>query len=97
MFKVNAKSLRHTFNNLKGHLNNGYNHVKNIAHHIDHGVGIAKQVYKVLEPAIREYAGSNNIGHHAMKAISGYESIRNKALDVNNTLSNVGHKLNGII
>ena len=95
--KISGKSIRHTFNNLKGHLNNGYNHVKNIAHHIDHGVGIAKQVYKVLEPVIKSYTGNDNISNQAMKALSGYESIRNKAVDANNTISNVGHKLGGLI
>ena len=94
--KISGKSIRHTFNNLEGHLNNGYNHVKHIAHHIDHGVGIAKQVYKVLEPVIKEYTG-NSFGNHAMKALSGYESIRNKAVEANNTVSKVGHKLGGLI
>ena len=57
---------------------------------------MAKQVYKVLEPVIKSYSG-NSFGNHAMKALSGYESIRNKAVEANNTISNVGHKLGELI
>jgi hypothetical protein len=32
-----------------------------------------------------------------MKAISGYESIRNKVSEANNHVSNIGHKLGGLV
>ena len=76
---------------------NGYHHMKNIAGHIEHGVHIAKQVYSVLEPVIRHVAGNNNIHHNAMRAISGYESIRNKVADADHHVLNIGHKLGGIL
>ena len=95
--KFSHLSFRRTLQNVKHHLGNGYNHVKNIAHHIDHGVQIAKQVYSVLEPTIRQVAGHNPVHHHAMKAISGYESIRNKVVEGNHHVANIGHKLGGLV
>ena len=46
---------------------------------------------------IREYAGNNNVGHHAIKAISGYENLRNQAMEVNHHVANIGSKLSGLI
>ncbi len=95
--KFNKQMFHRTLQNVKTHIGNGYNHLKNIAGTIDHGVHIAKQVYSVLEPVIRHAAGNNHIHNHAMKAISGYENIRNKVADANHHVANVGHKLSGIV
>ena len=71
--------------------------MKHIAHHIDHGFSVAKQVYRVLEPAINVYAGNHNIGNNVMKAISGYENLRNQAMEANHHVTTIGHKLSGLI
>ena len=97
MHKFNAHVFHRTMQNVKRHLGAGYQHLKNVAGHIDHGVHIAKQVYSVVEPVIRHYTGNNHIHHHAMKAISGYESIRNKVYEANDHVSNIGHKLGGLV
>lgn len=97
MFKFNKHVFKRTMSNLKHHIGNSYNHVKHIAGHIDHGVSVAKEVYKVLEPVIREYSGNNHLHHHAMKAISGYENLRNQAMEANHHVSTVGHKLSGLV
>ena len=94
--KFNKHVFQRTMQNVKGHIGNGYHHLKKIAGNIEHGVHIAKQVYSVLEPVIRHAAG-NNIHHNAMKAISGYESIRNKVAEADHHVSNIGHKLGGIL
>ena len=95
--KFNKHVFRRTLSNIKHHIGNGYHQVKNLAHNIDHGFSIAKQVYRVLEPAINAYAGNNNIGNNVMKAISGYEDLRNKAMEANHHIATVGHKLSGLI
>jgi len=67
--------------------------MKNIAHNIDYGVSVAKDVYRILEPVIKEYAGHNHGLHgHAMKAMTGYENLRNQAMEAHNHVSNVGQK-----
>ena len=78
--KFNKHQFRQTINNLKHHLGRGYHHVKNIAGHIDHSFHVAKEAYRILEPVIRDYAShhsANVVNNHAMKAISGYEHIKN--------------------
>ena len=95
--KFNKNVFKRTMSNIKHHIGNGYSHVKNIAHHIDHGFSVAKEIYKVLEPVIEEYSGNNHIHSHAMKAISGYENLRNQAMEAHHHLSQVGHKLAGIV
>ena len=96
--KFSPHHFRHTMNNLKNHLNRGYHHVKHFAHNIDYGVSVAKDIYKVLEPVLREYNPHHgHIHNHALKALSGYESLRNNVLDVNHHAVTVGSKISGLI
>lgn len=96
--KFSKTQFQRTFSNLKNHAIHGYHHIKNIAHNIDYGVSVAKDVYRILEPVIKEYAGHNNNLHgHAMKAITGYETLRNQAMEAHSHVSNVGQKLSGLV
>jgi hypothetical protein len=95
--KFSHHSFRRTLQNVKTHLGNGYNHLKKIANHIDNGFQVAKHVYSVLEPHLRHVAGNNNLHGHAMKAIHGYENIRNKVMDGNQRVEEIGHKLRGLV
>ena len=54
--KFNHHVFRRTIQNVKSHIGHGYHQVKNLAHHIDHGFSVAKQIYRVLEPAITAIA-----------------------------------------
>ena len=80
MEKFNLQMFHRTMRNVKSHIGNGYNHLKNIAHTVNHGFNIAKQAYAIVEPVIRHMAGNNHIHHHAMKAIGGYENLRNQVV-----------------
>ena len=95
--KFNKHVFHRTMQNVKNHIGNGYNAIKHIAHHFDHGVRVAKQIYAVVEPVIRQVAGNNNLHHHAMKAIAGYENIRNKVAEADHHVVNMGHKLKGLV
>ena len=97
MEKFNKNILHRTLKNVKSHIGNGYNHLKHIAHSIDHGFKIAKQAYSIVEPIIRQYAGNNNMHTNVMKTISGYESLRNKVVEANHQVEHSGHKLSGLI
>ena len=96
--KITHQSIQNTLRNVKNHIGNAYHHVKNVAHHVNKGFHIAKHIYRAVEPAIREFVPQHHdtIHGHAMQAISGYDNIRNKALDVNHHASNIGHKLGGL-
>jgi hypothetical protein len=97
--KVNRHSIQRTLRNVKSGFQNGWNHVKNIAGHIDNTVHVAKHIYRALEPAIKELVPQHHqhIQHHAIKALNGYESLREKALDAGHHVSNVSHKLSGLL
>jgi len=96
--KFNHHHFRNTVNNLKHHIQRGYHHVKHVAHQIDYGVHVAKDVYKIIEPLLKEYHPHHgHIHHHAVKALSGYENLRNQALEVNHHVNTISHKLSGLV
>ena len=96
--KFNKHYFKHTLGNLKHHVQRGYHHLKQIGHNIDYGVHVAKDIYKILEPVIKEYhPGHHQLHNHAIKALSGYESLRNNVLDANHHATTVGSKLSGLI
>ena len=98
MEKFNQHVFHRTLRNVKNHIGNGYQHLKRIAHGIDHGINIAKQVYAAVEPVIRHVAGSNNnFHHHAMRALGGYENMRNQVAEANHHVANAGHRLGGLV
>ena len=97
MEKFNLHVFHRTMRNVKNHIGNGYQHLKRIAHHIDHGVNIAKQAYKIIEPVIRHVAGNDNFHSHAMKALGGYENMRNQVAEANHHVANAGHRLGGVV
>ena len=97
MEKFNSHVFHRTLRNLKHHIGNGYKHLEMIAHNIDHGVNIAKQVYAAVEPVIRHVAGNDNFHHHAMKALGGYENMRHQVAEANHHVANVGHRLGGLV
>ena len=97
MEKFNTHVFHRTLRNVKHHIGNGYQHLKRIAHTIDHGFNIAKQAYAIVEPVIRHVAGNNHIHHHAMKAIGGYENMRNQVAEANHDVANAGHRLGGLV
>ena len=95
--KFNKHVFQRTISNLKHTIGMRYQHAKHIAHQVDHGFSVAKEIYKVLEPVIREYSGNNHLHNHAMKAISVYENLRNQAMEANHHVSTVGNKLSGLV
>ena len=97
MEKFSNHIFNRTMRNVKNHIGNSYNHMKRIASHIDHGFSLAKQTYSIVEPLIRHVAGNNHIHHHAMKAIGGYENLRNQVVEANHHVVNAGSKLGGLV
>jgi hypothetical protein len=97
MQKFNSHVFHMTLRNVKNHIGNGYHQLKRIAHGIDHGINIAKQAYAAVEPIIRHVAGNDNFHHHAMKALGGYENMRNQVAEANHHVANAGHRLGGLV
>ena len=89
----------HILTNAKSHLHHGYHKTKRILGQIDRSVSNAKILYSVVEPIIRELAGSHHhkIHRHVMNGMSGYEKIRKDIIDghdeVMHHVNHVGKKL----
>ena len=84
--KITRRDVAHDFNKAKNFLGNAYHHTRNFLGDVDNGV--------------RESYGVNPANKHVMKALSGYDTIRNNVMehhdrvinDVNNVRNNLVKK-----
>ena len=93
--KINKHSIAQAFGKLKRHVGNRYQKTKHFLGQVDQGIHMAKKVYGALAPVIDHYSGGS-ANKHIMKAIGGYEHLRNKVMDTHDTAVNnvnqvVGH------
>ena len=95
--KITKQHMQNAFNKKKGFLGHAYNHTKGFLHTVDHGFRTAKHIYHAVAPLVDKYANnhSNQIHHHVNQAISGYEDIRNKAIEGDNDFQEVKRKIKG--
>jgi len=97
--KLTKDRLGHILRNAKSHLHHGYHQTKHILGQIDRGVSNAKKLYAIVEPIVRELAGSHHhkIHRHVMNGMSGYEKIRKGIIEghdeVIHHVNHVGKKL----
>ena len=89
--------LKTGFGNVKSFLGNAYNTTKKTLGSMDHNFGDAKKIYGAIQPAIQDLAPQQLQGGLAsmhggfMKAVQGYENIRNKIDDAENqAVSKIG-------
>ena len=85
--------LKQHFGNIKHHLGQTYHKTKHFLGQVDNGVRIAKKVYGVLAPVIDHFGGGAT-NKHVMKAIGGYDTLRNKIMDTHET---VHHNVNQVV
>ena len=93
--KLSRESVHRAFGNLKHHVGQTYHRTKHFLGQVDHGVQIAKKIYGAVAPVLEHYGGGG-ANKHIMKAIGGYEHLRNKVMDTHETAANnvnqvVGH------
>ena len=89
--KLNRHSIRRAYNNSKRYLGNAYHHTKGQLGDIDSGVGTAKQIYSIAQPLISSLMNQKDFekgNTHVIKALSGYEDIRNTVMDTHETAQN---------
>ena len=89
--------LRTGFGNVKNFLGNAYNTTKKTLGSLDSMFGDMKKIYGAVQPAIRDLApqqmrgGLAKLDSAVMKGVQGYEGIRNKIDDAEQTMiSKVG-------
>ena len=80
--------FKHHMGNIKHHLGQTYHKTKHFLGQVDNGIRVAKKIYGVVAPVIDHFSGgaTQNAHKHVMKAIGGYESLRNKVMDTNETV-----------
>jgi hypothetical protein len=90
--KLTKESFNRVANNAKTFLGSAYKKTKNILDSVDHGAKIFKTVYSAIHPYLEKY-GQNHLNTNIKKAITGYDTIRNKIENVDNEILNVKNDL----
>ena len=86
--------LRTGFGNVKNFLGNAYNTTKKTLGSLDSMFGDMKKIYGAVQPAIKDLApqqmqgGLAKLDSAVMKGVQGYEGIRNKIDDAEQTMVN---------
>ena len=80
--------FKHHMGNIKHHLGQTYHKTKHFLGQVDNGIRVAKKIYGVVAPVIDHFSGgaTQNAHKHVMKAIGGYEQLRNKVMDTDATV-----------
>ena len=97
--KITRRDVAHHFNKAKTFLGNAYHHTRNFLGDVDNGVRTLKHIYGAVAPVLESY-GVNPANKHVMKALNGYDTIRNNVMehhdrvinDVNNERNNLVKK-----
>jgi hypothetical protein len=97
--KISRRDVAHHLNRAKNFLGSAYHQTRNFLGDVDHGVRTFKQIYGALAPVLESY-GVNPANKHVMKALNGYDNIRNNVMenhdrvinDVNNIKNNLVKK-----
>ena len=95
--------LKTGFGNVKNFLGNAYNTTKKTLGSMDQIFGDAKKIYGAIQPAIQDLApqqlqgGLASMHGGVMKAVQGYENIRNKVDDAEHqAVSKVGEVMSKV-
>ena len=92
--KLTHQSFARGFQNLKHHITSGYHHTKNFLGNVDNAYKTAKKVYSIVAPHL-EHFGAGGVNKHVIKAIGGYENVRNKVADAQDTIAHHVGKVHG--
>ena len=79
--KVTKQQVHHHFNRAKDFLGKAYHQTKSFLGNIDDGVRTFKNIYGVVAPVLDSYGLNTGKNSHVMKALSGYDNIRNNVIE----------------
>ena len=96
--RYSAQGLGHVARQIRHHVGNAYNRVRDFAHKVDTGVHLASKVYAAVAPAIRDFAPQ--VEKRASKAVthakSSYDSLKGDVVDVHSRGEAHGKRLKGV-
>ena len=94
--KISHHQVAHHFSKAKQLLGSAYHQTKNFLGNVDHGIRTFKHIYGAVAPVLESY-GVNPANKHVMKALTGYDNIRNSVMEnhdkVLNDINTVKHEL----
>jgi hypothetical protein len=86
--KITKQQVSHHFNRAKDFLGKAYNQTKNFLGDVDSGVKTFKNIYSVVAPVLDSYGLNASKNTHVMKALSGYDDIRNNIIEKHDRVVN---------
>ena len=85
--KFTQQAFANSFRNLKQNAISTYHHGKRWFNQFNNAYTTAKKVYSLAAPAIENLGGSQ-LNKNVIKAMGGYEQMRNKVMDTRDTVFN---------
>ena len=96
--RYSAQGFGHVARQIRHHVGNAYNQVRNFAHKVDSGVHLASKVYAAVAPAIRDFAPE--VEKQATKSVaqakSSYDSLKGDVVDVHSRAETHAKRLKGL-
>jgi hypothetical protein len=80
--------VSHHFNRAKDFLGKAYNQTKSFLGDVDSGVKTFKNIYGVVAPILDSYGLNASKNTHVIKALSGYDDIRNNIIEKHDRVVN---------
>jgi hypothetical protein len=73
--------------------------VKNLSNTIHDGVSTAAHIYNAVAPTIKHYLPhhAKELHHTVSSLASGYNSLRDKAMEAHSHINTIGGKLGGLV
>ena len=78
--KITKQQVAHHFTKAKNFLGTAYHNTKNFLGDVDSGIKNLKTIYSVVSPVLESY-GMNTGNKHAMKALTGYDTIKSHVME----------------
>ena len=74
--------LKQHWNRTKSFVNQGYRHAVKFAGDLDRVAGVTKKLFALATPALQDLGVDDKMIRSGVKAIGGYENLRNQVQDV---------------
>ncbi len=82
--KFTHQAFANSFRNMKNNALAGYHTTKRWFNQVNNTYTHAKKLYSLAAPVIENMGGSN-VNKNVIKAMGGYEQLRNKVMDAHDT------------
>ena len=79
--KITKQQVSHHLNRAKDFMGHAYNKTKSFLGDLDSGVKTFKNIYSVVSPILDSYGINASKNTHVMKALTGYDNIRNNIIE----------------